>query len=79
MLQVAVHTDEEDMAALFLYRKLSKEPMQPPLFVRGPAVEATDADMQVRTLYEFFRSNLGCVEYDQVRYCTELRGKLQLC
>ncbi len=46
---MAVHTDEQDMAALFLYRKLSKEPMQPPLFMPGPAVEATDAEMQVGT------------------------------
>jgi hypothetical protein len=52
VLQVAVHTDEQDMAALFLYRKLSKETMQPPLLVPGPAVEATDAEMQVSTFYE---------------------------
>ena len=48
-----MHTDEQDMAALFLYRKLSKEPMQPPLFAPGPAVEATDAAMHVSTFYKF--------------------------
>ena len=58
MLQVAVHTDEQDMAALFLYRKLSKEPMQAPLSLPGPAVEATDAEMQVSSLNKSFVSNL---------------------
>lgn len=58
MLQVAVHTDEQDMAALFLYRKLSKEPMQVPLSVPGPAVGATDAEMQVSSLDESFVSHL---------------------
>ena len=53
---MAVHTDEEDMAALFLYRKLSKEPMQAPLFVPGPAVEATDAEMQVSTIFDCSRA-----------------------
>ena len=45
--QVALHTDEDDGAALFLYRKLSKEPMQPPLFMQCFPVDASDAQMQV--------------------------------
>ena len=46
-VQVAVHTDEDDAAALFLYRKLIKEPIEAPMFMPGPAVEATDSEMQV--------------------------------
>ena len=46
-VQVAVHTDEDDAAALFLYRKLIREPIEAPVFMPGPAVEATDAEMQV--------------------------------
>lgn len=46
-MQVAVHTDEDDAAALFLYRKLIREPIEAPVFMPGPAVEATDAEMQV--------------------------------
>ena len=45
-LQVAVHTDEDDAAALFLYRKLIREPIEAPVFMPGPAVAATDAEMQ---------------------------------
>ena len=44
---MAVHTDEDDAAALFLYRKLIREPIEAPVFMPGPAVEATDAEMQV--------------------------------
>ena len=47
---MALHTDEDDGAALFLYRKLSKEPMQPPLFMQCFPVEASDAEMQVSFL-----------------------------
>ena len=46
-VQVAVHTDEDDAAALFLYRKLIREPIEASVFMPGPAVEATDAEMQV--------------------------------
>lgn len=46
-MQVCVHTDEEDMACLFLYRKLSKEPVLDPILIAGPPVEATDAEMKV--------------------------------
>lgn len=46
-LQVAIHTDEDDGAALFLYRKLITEPIEPPVLITGPPVEASDAHMQV--------------------------------
>ena len=46
-VQVAVHTDEDDAAALFLYRKLIREPVEAPVFMPGPPVEASDAEMQV--------------------------------
>ena len=44
---MALHTDEDDGAALFLYRKLSKEPMQPPVIMPCFPVDASDAEMQV--------------------------------
>ena len=46
--QVCVHTDEEDMAALFLYRKLSKEPIMEPMMMPGPDIGASEATMTVR-------------------------------
>ena len=44
---MALHTDEDDGAALFLYRKLSKEPMQPPMIMPCFPVDASDVEMQV--------------------------------
>ena len=47
--QVCVHTDEQDLAALFLYRKLSKEPILEPVLMAGPEVGASDEQMQARS------------------------------
>ena len=44
-----MHTDEKDLAALFLYRKLSKEPILEPVLMAGPEVGASDEHMKVRT------------------------------
>lgn len=36
------------MAALFLYRKIAKEPIEEHVLVSGPEVGATEAEMKVR-------------------------------
>ena len=46
-MQISVHTDRIDSAALFLYRKLATKPVEPPLVIAGPPIAASDADMQV--------------------------------
>ncbi len=48
--QVSVHTDEADFAALFLYRKIAKEPVQEHLLMSGPEVGATADEMKVTAL-----------------------------
>ena len=47
-MQISVHTDQIDSAALFLYRKLATKPVEPPLVIAGPPIAASDTDMQVR-------------------------------
>lgn len=68
-MQVAVHTDEDDAAALFLYRKLIREPIEAPVLMPGPAVEATDAEMQVRP-----RTSTKCAASARARPCTPFVG-----
>ncbi|CAL8464659.1 g4194 [Coccomyxa elongata] len=45
--KVSIHTDEADMAALFLYRKLAKEPVEEHVLMAGPEVGATADEMKV--------------------------------
>lgn len=45
--QVSIHTDEADFAALFLYRKLAKEPIEEHVLMTGPEVGATADEMKV--------------------------------
>ena len=45
-MQISVHTDQIDSAALFLYRKLATKPTEPPLVIAGPPIAASDAEMQ---------------------------------
>ncbi|KAK9904717.1 hypothetical protein WJX75_001194 [Coccomyxa subellipsoidea] len=45
--KVSVHTDEADFAALFLYRKIAKEPVQEHVLMSGPEVGATADEMKV--------------------------------
>ena len=45
--QVSTHTDESDFAALFLYRKISKEPIEEHVLMAGPEVGATADEMKV--------------------------------
>ena len=47
-MQISVHTDQIDSAALFLYRKLATKPVEPPLVIAGPPIAASDTDTQVR-------------------------------
>lgn len=44
---MSVHTDEADFAALFLYRKIAKEPVQEHVLMSGPEVGATADEMKV--------------------------------
>ena len=52
-----MHTDEEDMAALFLYRKLSKEPIMEPVMIAGPDVGASEETMTVHPLHAITASD----------------------
>ncbi len=73
-MQVAVHTDEDDAAALFLYRKLIREPIEAPVFMPGPAVEATDAEMQVGIpLFQTLKS-AGSARTRAIAFCSSTVG-----
>ncbi len=72
-MQVDVHTDEADAAALFLYRKLVRDPIEAPVFMPGPAVEATDAEMQVSPFHQT-QNRAGSARTQAMTFCNSTVG-----